>query len=160
MAKTAELIKETITIERNGNWGPMVGGVYYGLNEPLTKDNFVVGNNYEVLVKQSNPTPKYPTGKKYITQIIGEVQPQQPLSVSSTVAKQTVTPKAAVTSGFSKPRDFDAEARGKTRAQQHAAALMSPAIAGLQINNIEDLLAHVRRAADEGVAYTFEEREG
>lgn len=56
-----------------------------------------------------------------------------------------------------KQRDFDAEARGKTRCVQFEAALMSPAIAGLKFNNLEEYLELVRQAADAGVAYTFNE---
>lgn len=56
-----------------------------------------------------------------------------------------------------KQRDFDAEARGKTRCVQFEAALMSPAIAGMQFNTIEEYLKLVKQAADAGVAYTFGE---
>ena len=56
-----------------------------------------------------------------------------------------------------KPRDFDKEARGKTRCVQFEAALMSPAIAGMQFNTMEEYLKLVRQAADAGVAYSFEE---
>lgn len=56
-----------------------------------------------------------------------------------------------------KPRDYDAEARGKTRCAQHEAALMSPAIAGMQFNTMEEYLKLVKQAADAGVAYSFGE---
>lgn len=56
-----------------------------------------------------------------------------------------------------KPRDFDKEARGKTRCVQFEAALMSPAIAGMQFNTMEEYLKLVKQAADAGVAYSFEE---
>lgn len=56
-----------------------------------------------------------------------------------------------------KPRDFDAEARGKTRCVQFEAALQSPAIAGMKFNNMKEFLDLVREAADAGVAYTFNE---
>lgn len=56
-----------------------------------------------------------------------------------------------------KQRDFDAEARGKTRCVQFEAALMSPAIAGMQFNTMEDFLKLVKQAADAGVAYSFQE---
>lgn len=54
-----------------------------------------------------------------------------------------------------KPRDFDAEARGKTRCVQFEAALMSPAIAGMKFDTMEQYLALVKQAAEAGVAYTF-----
>lgn len=56
-----------------------------------------------------------------------------------------------------KQRDFDAEARGKTRCVQFEAALMSPAIAGMQFNTMEEYLKLVKQAANAGVAYSFEE---
>lgn len=54
-------------------------------------------------------------------------------------------------------RDFAAEARGKTRCVQFEAALMSPAIAGMKWKNIDEYLELVRKAADFGLAYTFDE---
>lgn len=64
--------------------------------------------------------------------------------------------KATPSVGY-KQRDFDKEARGKTRCVQFEAALMSPAIAGMQWNGIDEYLALVRKAADAGVAYSFED---
>jgi hypothetical protein len=58
---------------------------------------------------------------------------------------------------YAKPRDFDKEARGKTRCVQFEAALMSPAIAGMAFKTMKEYLALVREAADEGVKYSFEE---
>jgi len=56
-----------------------------------------------------------------------------------------------------KPRDFDKEARGKTRCVQFEAALMSPAIAGMSFKTMKEYLALVREAADEGLKYSFED---
>ena len=56
-----------------------------------------------------------------------------------------------------KPRDFDKEARGKTRCVQFEAALMSPAIAGMPFKTMKEYLALVREAADEGLKYSFED---
>lgn len=72
---------------------------------------------------------------------------------------KTVEPKAEVKADKPayKQRDFDKEARGKTRCVQFEAALMSPAIAGMQFNTMEEYLKLVRQAADAGVAYSFEE---
>lgn len=54
-----------------------------------------------------------------------------------------------------KQRDFDAEARGKTKCVQFEAALMSPAIAGMAFKTMAEYLALVKEAADAGVKYTF-----
>lgn len=52
---------------------------------------------------------------------------------------------------------YNDNARGKTRCVQFEAALMSPAIAGMKFKNIDEYLALVAKAADAGVAYTFDE---
>jgi hypothetical protein len=65
--------------------------------------------------------------------------------------------EAALPKAQYKQRDFDAEARGKTRCVQFEAALMSPAIAGMQFNTMEEYLKLVKQAADAGVAYSFQE---
>jgi hypothetical protein len=64
--------------------------------------------------------------------------------------------QAATAPKYAKPRDFDKEARGKTRCVQFEAALMSPAIAGMAFKTMKEYLALVREAADEGVKYSFE----
>lgn len=64
--------------------------------------------------------------------------------------------KSAAPSNAYKPRDFDAEAKGKTRCVQFEAALMSPAIAGMKFETMDEYLKLVREAADAGVAYSFE----
>ena len=56
-----------------------------------------------------------------------------------------------------KPRDFDKEARGKTRCVQFEAALMSPALAGLPFKTLEEYLDICKKAADAGVKYSFED---
>lgn len=56
-----------------------------------------------------------------------------------------------------KQRDFDAEAYGKTRCVMFAAALQSPAIAGLPFKTIEDFLKLVELAAETGVKYSFKD---
>src|SRR4051812_44893969 len=55
-----------------------------------------------------------------------------------------------------KARDYDAEALGKTRCVQYEAALMSPAIAGMRFDTMEEYLKLVRQAAEAGVAFSFE----
>jgi hypothetical protein len=58
---------------------------------------------------------------------------------------------------YAKPRDFDKEAKGKTKCKMWEASLQSPAIAGMAFKNMKEYLALVREAADEGVKYSFEE---
>ena len=54
-------------------------------------------------------------------------------------------------------RDYNGEARGKTRCVQFQSALMSPAIAGMKFDTMEQYLALCKQAADFGTDYTFSE---
>lgn len=56
-----------------------------------------------------------------------------------------------------KPRDFDEEARGKTRCVMYAAALGSMAIAGMKWSNTDELKKFIREMADDGVKYSFKD---
>lgn len=93
--------------------------------------------------------------------IKGEVPvTRTPESGPAAAIGRLTTPKAETTAAKSnayKPRDFDAEARGKTRCVQFQSALESPAIAGMKFSTMEQYLKLVREAADAGVKYTFGE---
>lgn len=54
-----------------------------------------------------------------------------------------------------KGRDFDAEARGKTRCAMFAAALSSPALAQFVSGSVNELIQEAEKVADAGVKYTF-----
>lgn len=69
--------------------------------------------------------------------------------LSKTKTKETSNPTY-------KARDYEAEAIGKTRCVQFEAALMSPAIAGMRFDTMEQYLALVKQAADAGVVYSFQ----
>lgn len=56
-----------------------------------------------------------------------------------------------------KPRDFDAEARGKTRCALFAAALQSPGLAGMKWKTPEEFLALAEKIAAYGVRYSFQD---
>lgn len=70
MPKTLE--KETITVGRVSQFGVQVGQEWLGINTPLTPDNFKAGQVYTVLTSRGKATEKYPNGKKYVAQIVGE----------------------------------------------------------------------------------------
>ncbi len=74
----------------------------------------------------------------------------------SRLKKTTETAAPAATKTYA-GRDFDKEARGKTRCVQFEAALMSPAIAGMKFETMADYLKLCKEAADFGTAYTFGE---
>ena len=56
-----------------------------------------------------------------------------------------------------KVRDFDAEARGKTRCALFGQIAGSAFLAGLPLRTIEDFIAAIIKVADAGVAYTFDD---
>lgn len=86
---------------------------------------------------------------------VGNPQPESGATAAIERLKTAkAQPKSEAHSGY-KQRDFDAEARGKTRCVQYEAALMSPAIAGMKFDTMEQYLALVQQAAEAGVAYTF-----
>ena len=88
-------------------------------------------------------------------QNIADAQAVQQESGATAAIGRLSKPKAEAKPAY-KARDFDAEALGKTRCVQFEAALMSPALAGLRFDTVEQFLDIVRKAADAGVAYSFQ----
>jgi hypothetical protein len=80
---------------------------------------------------------------------------KQPESGATAAIERLSKPKVEAKPAY-KARDFDAEALGKTRCVQFEAALMSPAIAGMRFETMEQYLVLVKQAADAGVAYSFQ----
>lgn len=99
--------------------------------------------------------------KKGTSTPVAEPETKVESGTQAAIDRLKTAPKSETTKAIEKPaykqRDFDKEARGKTRCVQFEAALMSPAIAGMQFNTMEEYLKLVRQAADAGVAYSFEE---
>ena len=79
----------------------------------------------------------------------------------SRLTAQQVDPVLAKTAQYDnkayKPRDFDAEARGKTRCVMYAAALGSSVIAVSKWKTTDDLKKLIRELADDGVKYSFQD---
>ena len=72
------------------------------------------------------------------------------------VSKTTIVGETGNGTAY-KAREFDKQARGKTRCVQFEAALMSPAIAGMRFDTMEQYLKLVTEAAEAGVKYTFQD---
>lgn len=83
--------------------------------------------------------------------------PKAESGTDAALARLKTVNKPAETKAAYKQRDFDAEARGKTRCVQFEAAVMSPAIAGMAFQTAEEYIALVKKVADAGVAYTFQD---
>ena len=82
-------------------------------------------------------------------------EPAQPESGATAAIERLSKPKAEAKPAY-KARDYDAEALGKTRCVMFAAALQSPALAGLRFDDAKGFIAFVKEAADAGVAYSFQ----
>ena len=75
---------------------------------------------------------------------------------TAAIERLSKTPGTIKTAPAYKARDYDAEALGKTRCVMFAAALQSPALAGLRFDDAKGFIAFVKEAADAGVAYSFQ----
>lgn len=82
---------------------------------------------------------------------------QQESGTDAALARLKTVNKPAETKAAYKQRDYDAEARGKTRCVMFAAALQSNAPVGMPFTTMEEYLKLVKQAADAGVAYSFQE---
>jgi hypothetical protein len=134
MASTQEAIKESITVAQVGEFGIRVGDEWYGVNDPLESSNFVAGKTYDVLYKKGKPSEKYPQGKKYISQIVGE---------GKAVTAATVTKSSEVT---------DDKSIRILRQGVYQAVLQSPALAGFAATR-DEYLALVKNTAEEVIKF-------
>ena len=90
-----------------------------------------------------------------IAETIPSIKTEQPESGASAAIERLSKPKAEAKPAY-KAYDADANALGKTRCVMFNAAVMSPAIAGMRFDTMEQYLALVKQAADAGVAYSFQ----
>lgn len=91
------LEKRTITIEKVGPYGVKVGGVWYGLNRPVTPKDFAESKTYQVEMKESK-------GKYYIVSVLREVF-QFAFERASAANKETTFPAPVTTSSYEVEQD-------------------------------------------------------
>lgn len=138
----------TIKIERKSKFGVQTNGVWFNISkraqkEGLTPDSFNVDGTYTVEVS----TNEY-QGKTYRN--IERILPADaPVSVDAPALPKTYAPASQT-----KVRDFDAEARGKTRCALFEAALQSPGIATYS-QSYEEFMERVEAAAEMGMKFVF-----
>ena len=134
------------------------------MNEPLTPHHFNVNEGYKVAVSVSK------TGKKYISEILGQevkAETTPPAATPTTekvtettkpeASKPTTTSKHPSRAGYDKPlTEYDlAKDRQISRSGLFQAALASPALTQWA-TNVDEYLSLVRKAADAGVLYVHE----
>jgi len=141
MARTVELEKETLSVAQVGEFGIRVGDEWYGVNEPLEPSDFVGGKTYDVLVKRGKPSEKYPQGKKYIAQVVGENTP-------------TTASKIATSAAPSSQSNNVNDAKGTRILRQgvYQATLQSPALAGFAATP-DEYLALVKTTAEKVITF-------
>jgi len=169
---------ENIQVLQVGKYGVRVDEkTWFGVNEPLTPSHFVPDTGYKVAVSTSK------TGKKYISEIIGQEEKQGAPAESAPAAtpdpvkeaeaalakaKATAEAKAKETpattaklanpsrAGFGQPlTDYDLKVQRQiSRAGVWQAAAQAP-ITGMA-TNVEEYLSFVRRIADAGMQYVGE----
>lgn len=136
---TQELLKETVTVAQVGQYGVRVGDEWFGVNEPLDPSSFIPGKTYNVLYKRGKASPKYPQGKAYISQIVGESTP----TVASNVVNQTLpTPPTF------KSQDNDTKSIRILRQGVFQATLQSPALPGFAATP-DEYVALVKNIAEQ-----------
>lgn len=156
----SENVKEVIKIDdvKEGKYGPYakVGSVYYNKGKFFkgSFDDMKAGNTYEVEVYTTG------TGGKYIQKMVAMVSngakaapektEETPAKAEDKPVRKTYTPKAAVSTG----RNFDAEARGKTRCALMEAALQSPALPAFA-SSLDEYKKLLVEAADYAYTYVF-----
>lgn len=145
-------VNEVIMVEevKEGKYGPFakVGGKYYNKGKQFKGnfDDMKAGNTYEVEVYTTE------SGGKYIQKLIamhrpeGSVPPKQVEEVKKSKDKPVF--KATTT------RDYDAEAKGKTRCAVIEAALSSPALAAY-CGSFDEYKKMLVEAANLAYAYVF-----
>ena len=140
-------LKETITVEVAGKWGPKANGKYYGLRRPLQPTDFVAGVTYDVLTE---PWTKGDKSGVNIVQNLGET--------TLKVAKQPITIPQEFNGNIPQPkttgRDFDKEARGKTKCKLYEAAIQSPYLATVAKDQA-DFLAKMDTVIEHCLAQVF-----
>ncbi len=154
MAIKLEAVNEVVTVdevaEGKYGWYAKVEDKFYNAGKYFKgiKD-MKAGNTYEL------ETVTTERGSKYINKLIRMVQDTPaPVAETKTVTTGIVAPAKAAVKG----RDFDAEARGKTRCACITAAAQAPLTAQLLAGgSVEDALIIMRQLADAMYAYSFQE---
>lgn len=156
-------VVENIHVLQVGKFGVRVDEkTWFGVNEPLTPENFVANNGYKVSVVVSK------TGKKYINEIIGVAEetssheaPKASAPAPAPETKMKTAPSGTKSAnptraGFGQQlTDYDmAVQRQISRAGVWQAAAQAP-ITGMA-TNVDEYLSFVRKIADAGMLYVTE----
>jgi hypothetical protein len=141
---------ESVTVLQVGKFGIRVDEKnWYGVNDPVTPQQFEAGEGYRVAVVTSK------TGKKYISEILG----QEEKHVASAPPQASVSPSnpKPLTSTPVTPSKLDEKSIQIQRQGLYQAALQSPVLSQFVTgNNVTEYLNLVRAAAEAGIAFVAE----
>lgn len=173
------MTKETITVQFPGKFGPNVNGVFYSIDQKsgIKPEAFEKGKTYSVLVRSSE------SGKKYITQIVGEdtgvsFAKSEPAPLKGPAVTLNVADQPGTTSVLpivkpgddkilhkmkeetkKKETDWDGIARGKVACALFGDALKSPGLA-MYATSREEYLKIVTEVTEAGIAFVWKHQKG
>lgn len=142
---------QSITVERVGKFGVQVDGKWMNMdkNTGLKPGDFQDGVKYDVKVNKNEST-----GKVYIKEIVSASKPPAESKPKEPAKKPFVPRHSAASSN----RDFDKEARGKTRCQCWSSVAGAVITHGLALGqDVEEIKQTIREFAEDGYKYTFGE---
>jgi hypothetical protein len=125
----------------------LTNGEWLTVSKDVDIEFFKKGSSYQVEIETNEK------GYQSLVKVLGGGRPE--VNDPAPTEDKITTKPVRVTKEY-KERDFDAEARGKSRFGLFAAALQSPALAGMKFDTLEEFLELVKKAADAGLVYTFE----
>jgi len=151
------MIIEGIGTKFNGSL--KLDGRWVNIRKGTKYEHVKVGDDVEVVMKTWEMNGKSGTS---ISEILVKSKP-----AAAAIKDREQIPVAAPVEELapavpapSRGRDFDKEARGKTRCQMYSAALQSPVLQQFFYTkeaSLADILEVVQKVADAGVSYTFGE---
>ncbi len=136
-----------IAVGNKFNGSVLLNEKWYSFKKGTLYDTVVVGKTYEFVLE---PWKYKGKSGQNITSFNEIVNAPAPPKVASTPARKPTN----------NSRDFDKEARGKTRCQMFSAALQSPILQQYFYTKeltLEQILETVKEVADNGTGYTFGE---
>lgn len=150
MNKKLEGVVEGIGKKFNGSL--LINGAWHNLKKGTVMPSISKGDIVELELAEWEFKGKTGVNVVKVT-VQGKTKVEIPKPVE---VKPTLTAQVAVIQNSSvKARDFDAEARGKTRCAVFCAALQSPTLIQYAGNDPESFLALVKKISEEGVKYSF-----
>lgn len=144
------ITKEAVHVEGLSKFGFKANGVYYNWSGKLDEDakgKVVPGGTYDMTIYVSDG------GKKYVNAVLGAGKPTAAPATRADISKPSPVDIGPVAVSTYTGRDFDKEARGKTKCAVFCAALQSPFAA--TFGTQKELEAFIGEMVELGVKTSF-----